>query len=182
MHYFTSDTHFSALRTLELSKRPFKDISEMDKTLINNWNSKVTIYDTVLHLGDFGNYEKVKELNGKIILICGNYEMKDLKDLFQNDKEKFKQYLLDMGFNNVYFNPVKYNNKSTLKNVWLCHEPSKHNPKYFNLFGHIHRLCMVKKFGLNVGTDCHHFYPISEDDVLFQKNGIENYYDDEVFL
>ena len=180
--YFTSDTHFSAQRTLELSKRPFIDISDMDKTLISNWNKKVSKSDIVMHLGDFGNYEKIKELNGKVILICGNYEFQDLKNLFQNDKDKFTEYLLSLGFHNVYYNPVIYNNKTTLKNIWLCHEPSKHNPEYFNLFGHIHRLCMVKKFGLNVGTDCHYFSPISEEDILFQKNGIENHYDNEVFL
>ena len=32
--WFTSDTHFSSERTLELSKRPFKSVEEMDKILI----------------------------------------------------------------------------------------------------------------------------------------------------
>ena len=181
MNYFTSDTHFSSQRTLELSRRPFTDISKMDKTLISNWNNKVSDSSFVMHLGDFGNYEIVKQLSGKVILVCGNYEMTDLKNMFNGDKDKFREYLLNLGFYKVHFNPVLYNNKSTLKDVWMCHEPSKHNKDKFNLFGHIHRLCMVKRFGLNVGTDCHNFTPISEEDVLFFKNGIENFYDDEVF-
>ena len=39
--WFTSDTHFSSERTLELSKRPFRSVEEMDKILIENWNSVV---------------------------------------------------------------------------------------------------------------------------------------------
>ena len=36
--WFTSDTHFGAERTLELSKRPFIDTFNMDMTLVSNWN------------------------------------------------------------------------------------------------------------------------------------------------
>ena len=36
--FATSDTHFGAERTLELSRRPFRNVGEMDLTLISNWN------------------------------------------------------------------------------------------------------------------------------------------------
>lgn len=39
--WFTSDTHFNSERTLELSKRPFKTVEEMNNVLIKNWNSVV---------------------------------------------------------------------------------------------------------------------------------------------
>ena len=38
--FFTSDTHFSQQRTLELSRRPFKTTHEMDLEMISNWNMK----------------------------------------------------------------------------------------------------------------------------------------------
>jgi calcineurin-like phosphoesterase family protein len=69
-----------------------------------------------------------------------------------------------------------------LELVNLCHEPSLHDKNYFNLFGHIHKLCMIKQFGLNVGIDCHNFYPCDLDTIIFYKNAIENHYDKEVFL
>ena len=47
--------------------------------------------------------------------------------------------------------------------------------------GHVHKLCMVKANGLNVGSDCHHFKPISSKDVEFYRNAIENFYDENVF-
>ena len=40
---------------------------------------------------------------------------------------------------------------------------------------------MVKRFGINVGMDCHNFYPIDMQTVLFYHNGILHYYDYEVF-
>lgn len=70
--WFTSDTHFRSERTLQLSKRPFNSVEEMDQTMINNWNKVVSEHDIVFHLGDFGNYEVSKRLNGNIILIFGN--------------------------------------------------------------------------------------------------------------
>lgn len=52
--WFTADTHFSQQRTLELSKRPFDSVAQMDKQIIDNWNSVVSAEDTVYHLGDVG--------------------------------------------------------------------------------------------------------------------------------
>ena len=64
-YFFTSDQHFGSERTLQLSKRPFKSTDEMDRVIIDRFNSKVTNDDIVIHLGDFGDFNKVKELNGK---------------------------------------------------------------------------------------------------------------------
>ena len=44
------------------------------------------------------------------------------------------------------------------------------------------KLSMVKRFGLNVGVDCHNFYPIDEEVVKFYRNAIINHYDEEVFM
>lgn len=180
MDWFTSDTHFSQVRTLELSKRPFNGVQEMDKIIIKNWNSKVSQHDTVYHAGDFGDYNKVKELNGNIILICGNYEEKDLKTKFNNDFNLFNKYLKELGFKQVFLKEIFYSNNS-MKNIKICHEPLNCDMNKFNLFGHVHGLCKIKTFGLNIGIDSHHFYPININDVLFYKNAIENYYDDNVF-
>ena len=41
---------------------------------------------------------------------------------------------------------------------------------------------MIKRFGLNVGIDCHNFKPIDLDTVLFYDNALKNFYDEEVFV
>lgn len=78
--WFTSDMHLGHSNIIELSKRPFKDIEDMDKQLINNWNSRVKPNDTIYHLGDFcfRNIKKFNQyfhnLNGHIIFIQGNHD------------------------------------------------------------------------------------------------------------
>ncbi len=81
MIFFTSDTHFGHERIIELAKRPFKSVEEMDDAMISRWNSVVGKADTVYHLGDYSLYhrkdtlKKLRErLNGKIILIAGNHD------------------------------------------------------------------------------------------------------------
>lgn len=64
----------------------------------------------------------------------------------------------------------------------LAHEPVKLREKTeFGLFGHIHSRQPVKKYGLDVGVDAHYFTPIDVETVLWYKNAIENFYDNNVF-
>lgn len=91
--FFTADTHFGSERTLQLSRRPYKNTQQMDEALIRNWNATIKDTDHVYHLGDFGHYSNIKHLNGKVHLLMGNYERKDfLKILSQcnNCQEKAK--------------------------------------------------------------------------------------------
>ena len=72
--WFTSDSHFGQERSRIVSKRPYETVEEMTQDMIDKWNKEVGKDDIVYHCGDFGLYEYRKFLNGKIILICGNYE------------------------------------------------------------------------------------------------------------
>ncbi len=166
--YFTADTHFGSQRALELSKRPFNDIAHMDRTMVANWNKIVGEDDEVYHLGDFGNYSISHLLNGTIHLLYGNYERNSPPD---------RQYNFDIIWtSDNQIIPLKD------EEVAIVHEPSHRVLSKFNLFGHIHKLQMVKEFGLNVGVDCHNFTPISEETVAFYKGAIESHYDHEVFM
>jgi len=74
---FTSDTFFG--RELAAKQRGFVDTEEMNETLINNWNNKVSKDDLVFHLGNFG-WDPISSesaaifLNGKIKFIGGSYD------------------------------------------------------------------------------------------------------------
>ena len=186
MIYFTSDTHFGQERTLVLSKRPFTSVEEMDRIMIANWNSIVKHDNIVFHLGDFGNYEVAKQLNGDIYLILGNYERKDIEEgKISIDELQYKYGFKVIGDEDIYKLPEKLrllDPTAEPLNIQLQHEPSKCDKNMFNLFGHIHGRQMVKRFGLDVGVDCHHFKPVSFKDVLFYKEAIEKHYDEEVFL
>jgi calcineurin-like phosphoesterase family protein len=51
--YFTSDHHFGHAGALGLYRRPFASVAEMDRQMIDWWNSAVGPEDEVWHLGDF---------------------------------------------------------------------------------------------------------------------------------
>ena len=51
--FFTSDTHFGDHRTINIHKRPFGSVADMDALLIERWNEAVAPGGEVWHLGDF---------------------------------------------------------------------------------------------------------------------------------
>lgn len=174
--FFTSDTHFSQERTLDLSRRPFSSVNEMDEAMISNWNSRVTMNDTVYHLGDFGNHEIVKLLNFKrMVLVKGNYD---------RDNAELEKTFLDDGRIEIADSCKCTTSDRENKFVFrLMHEPlsGRLNEGEFALYGHVHRSSVVKRNGLNVGVDGNHYRLFSLDDVLWQVNGILNHYDENVF-
>lgn len=178
--YFTADDHLDLKRALDLSKRPFQDVHSMNKTIIHNWNETVNKEDTVYIIGDFGNKAYLSKLNGDKILILGNYEEKEMKDMNLN-YYSYKEYLFDEFDLKDVLPPIDIKVKG--HSFWLCHKPSDKLDHVFTLFGHIHGRQMVKEWGgLDVGVDAHHFKPVSLEEVLFYKNAIENHYDKEVFI
>ena len=75
--FFTSDTHFGDHRTLNLHKRPFASVAEMDRVLAEGWNAVVGPGDEVWHLGDFCRRWEAAEvllsdLHGRKHLVAGN--------------------------------------------------------------------------------------------------------------
>lgn len=178
--WFTSDTHFGSERALELSKRPFTDVQNMDETMIERWNNVVGPFDDVYHLGDFGDETVAKHLTGNIHLLYGNYE-RDGKD--EVIRKNFVEVIKKAG---IYkFAAYELNNI----NLYLTHEPlngkkylKRHVDADFCLFGHIHGRQKIKEFGIDVGVDCNNYTPLNITDVLFFKNAIKKgYYDEEVF-
>jgi len=75
--FFTSDTHFGDHRTINIHKRPFASVVEMDAVLLSRWNESVGRDDEVWHLGDFCRRGADSEallaaLNGVKHLVRGN--------------------------------------------------------------------------------------------------------------
>ena len=73
MIYFTSDLHLGHRAVIEMNDRPFSDIEEMNKVLIDNINTRVKQNDTLYILGDLSFRIPLSEANRLIQQIqCKN--------------------------------------------------------------------------------------------------------------
>lgn len=157
MIYLISDTHFNHKNIIDYEDRPFKDVEEMNKVLIENWNNTISKHDKVYHLGDFGwgNKEEIKrlvsQLSGYITLIKGNH------DGHSNN------WYNDAGFNDVIEGGMVLE-----EFILLSHKPlyvNKHMP-YINIHGHLHGNSMSGSQYINVGVERINYRPIMLDDLL----------------
>lgn len=99
MIYLTGCTHFDHGNIIKYANRPFKDVDEMNETLVNNWNKRVNKNDTVYHLGDFCfKYNKIdywrSRLNGTIIQIKGNHDPKNTGTIYREINHGKKKVVL----------------------------------------------------------------------------------------
>ncbi len=183
--WFTSDTHFYCESKIKRRQVPFQSVEEMNNELVKRWNSVVAPNDVVYHIGDFADldfslkhYEIIKQLNGKVILICGNYE----EDIFKRNFEPFKKKLLEYGFADVIKGGIYLDEKVLGKKVYMTHKPTNHAKDCITLFGHVHTLNLVKKFGFNVASPYHYFTPIEAKTVRRYVDFVEHYADEDVFV
>lgn len=78
--WLISDTHFNHENIIGYGQRPFSDVTDMNETMVENWNKFVKDGDKVYHLGDvyMSNgaraFEILKRLKGRKRLILGNHD------------------------------------------------------------------------------------------------------------
>lgn len=102
--YITSDLHFHHRNVIKYCNRPFDSIEEMNKAMIDQWNSKVNDDDDIIFVGDlfFCNMTKAKEildqLKGNIHVVWGNHDdvlrisKKQIKMGYRPVKKEFEPY------------------------------------------------------------------------------------------
>lgn len=161
-YWFTGDTHFGHANIIKYCNRPFKDVVEMNETIISNWNNVVQKNDLVYHLGDFcfgrNDYEfdmYFKRLNGLIIFIKGNHDR-----LAWKNRNRFYAY-------SDSYREIEVNGQE----ITLCHYAmrvwNKSHHGAWHLYGHSHGSLPDDKNSLSFdcGVDCHDFTPINFEQV-----------------
>ena len=150
------DPHFHHAKIIEYAERPFKDVEEMNQTIIKNHNEVITARDKVFILGDFalasrGNTEAIiRQLRGYKILVMGNH-----------DHHRSVKAWMGMGFNEVYRYPIIVDMEYI-----LSHEPVLPLGDFTNIHGHTHQHSIMNKHThVNVSLDVTEFKP-----VLFDSN------------
>ena len=170
--FFVSDTHFNHENIIKFSDRPFKDVEEMDRKLIENWNNKVPKDGLVFHLGDFAwggsdVWKKIREqLNGEIVLIKGNHDIKNMSSTAEQTLFKFttQQMLIEVEGRKMYLNHYPF----------LCYAGVYRDQQglIFQAYGHVHsgpnkkgkdmpRLAYTFPTQYDVGVDNNNYEPIS---------------------
>lgn len=157
--WVTADTHFRHENIITYCDRPFAYAKDMDEQLIKRWNSVVAPDDVVYHLGDFifGKHNQEAQdifdsLNGRKHLIVGNHD---------------RDWVKKLGW-------VSYRNHFEI----LCGDSAiimKHRPMLTWLFknigtvhihGHTHGMSKPIRNRIDVGVDCHNFYPVLLSDLI----------------
>ena len=173
--FFTSDTHFGHDNIIRFCNRPFKDLNEMNYKLIENWNSVVGPDDVVFHLGDFAwggapLWRSIRsQLNGHIVLVIGNHDVKNLKQTAANDlfDAVVPQLQLTIEGRSVYLNHYPF----------LAYGGAyRGDSAVWQLFGHVHthdggngkddeRMKYLFPTQYDVGVDNNNFTPVSWEEI-----------------
>lgn len=186
--FFISDMHFGHSNIIEYSDRPFKDLDEMAKAIINNCNNVVNHDDLLYIAGDavmgvrHKNLPVMHHLHGFKVLFPGNHDdchpMYSEKKNFTEKVELYKQYFDDI-LDASQPHPVEdhyllshfpYNFE---EEDYIGRDFSKWEPKdegKILLHGHVHNTWKYKLSDLgtpmiNVGVDVWDFTPVSMDQI-----------------
>lgn len=176
--FFTSDTHYSHHNicssttswTDKSNCRNFSSLEEMNQTIVNNLNEKVSENDILFHLGDwsFGGIDKIKEFRDQInckniYLILGNHDHH-----IEKNKNNLKSLFLDV----FQYLELEILHEKNSKFV-LMHYPivswNKMNEGVIHIHGHTHLPNHLRLSGgkiIDVGLDGNNLYPISLEEIL----------------
>ena len=165
--FLTSDSHYGHYHICKYCHRPFQSRSEMDQTLIKNWNSVVPEDGIVVHCGDFmlPHNEDIKEYNkylnllhGRVLLIRGNHDLASL-DWVSDKLIAVRDQAM------IVVDGVK---------IFAQHYPCAAFNGDYHVYGHIHTLAdgtcygidgdvtkMMRKNTYDVGVDQNGYTPVS---------------------
>ena len=130
--FYISDWHYGHDNIIAFDNRPFKNVDEMNKVLVENWNSVVSSGDIVYVLGDMFwcnlniSLPILNGLNGQKFLIKGNHDR-------CNDSRFLKKFVKVTEYLEVDDDGRK---------IVLCHYPipcfKNHFYGWYHLYGHVH--------------------------------------------
>lgn len=152
----TTTSYFDHKNIIKYCDRPFANVDEMNKVMIAKWNEKVQPTDTIYCLGDFSfgrNPAKdFHRLNGNKILITGNHDSKEVKNLLWGAVHKYLEINVEGHMICLFHYAMKVWNKSH-RNSW-------------HLYGHSHAtLVEDDSLSFDVGVDAWEMKPISFQEV-----------------
>ena len=185
MNLYISDLHFGHANVIKFDKRPFADTDEMDKCLIDLWNSRVFTEDDVYIIGDFcfksGKTPDwyLRQLKGHKHLIVGNHDKITL------DCENAAKYLESVD--------KMLHVSDGDKQICLCHYPlaewykSRHGS--WLIYGHIHgdtgeefQFMRNRDHALNAAACSNNYTPASINELIRNNDAFKKAHPVEGYL
>jgi len=164
MIFFTSDHHFGHANVIKYCNRPFKDVIEMDRHMIDRWNAVVKPDDTVYYLGDFifGSSQRKRDiaerLNGIKMLIKGNHDSGYKEGI--HFSKIVDQLTINVAGQEVILNHYPYIGDHSEADRFESRRPKAKWGKQWLLHGHCHTAWKVRDRMINVGVDQWDFSPV----------------------
>lgn len=159
--FITCDEHYRHAKVIIYNDRPFDSPEAMEETMTTNHNATVRECDVTIHIGDycFGHrkdfIELVSKLNGQHLFMDGSHD-RALAEYFLSDDlclgEKAK--LLPKMFE------FDYAGKAITLNHYAMTRWCKSHYGSFHFFGHSHGHHTPDNRSMDVGVDCHNFFPL----------------------
>ncbi len=172
-----SDTHFGHDKLRRGNPKIILDNprpKNFEEIIINRWNRYVKPNDTVFHLGDVALVSSAKtidylsKLNGRIIIIRGNHDSIDMKNLPSNISISNLFVFIKFGVTTVMTHkPILDENFLNCFNGMS----GKKTPVVVNLHGHIHenngRPYDKKPWHVHYDIGKQKFFPVSLETMLY---------------
>jgi calcineurin-like phosphoesterase family protein len=185
--WFTSDLHLGHANIIGYCQRPFADVDEMDRILVERWNETVADGDEVWVIGDvaMGRLEQslqlIAGLSGTKLLVPGNHDR-----CWPGRGERAREWVaryLDAGFADVLPEVVELGLGD--RPVRACHFPyegDSHDEDRFAshrpiddgrplLHGHVHTRWQVNGRQMNVGVDVWDYRPVADATIVEALRG-----------
>lgn len=174
MIWVTADQHLNHKGIIEQCNRPFKNLAEMNHTLIKNHNDVVAPNDKVYILGDMIGPAKhpgsinpqdiLAQLNGRLYYIYSQ-EYTHEEGLLGCERFFEERHAILVI-------------KEGRKHITFCHYPMDSWPKSFygsyHCHGHSHSKMNSKSNRLDAGVDGHNFFPWSMREIFEHMEKPEN--------
>jgi calcineurin-like phosphoesterase family protein len=169
--YFTADLHLHHSNILRYCHRYpfFKNIEDMDKGLIANWNSVVSNADKVYHLGDFCFTKDIYDystmmhkVSGQVTFLRGNHD-KGLQQANYYICRKIEGMKIFMRHWPPWDHPLMHRHSFKIPDdidLILCGHVH-HKWKY-----RVHKSNGRKIPVINIGTDVWEYKPVSSDMIM----------------
>ena len=153
MYFFIADLHLGHENVIRFDNRPFKNMAEMNRVILDNWNSRVTKDDTVYILGDFVWAKEpdwlsyVTAFHGNKVLIRGNHDPKEFSPALRKEFVDVRDYMeiTDNGRRVIMSHyPMPFHRAAYGENCWM-------------LYGHVHmtrEYVLLQKLRLEIKASC----------------------------